>query len=143
MVSTDGQLRTLLVMWEEPTDLYAPTVSYVVRYGVTPSTGEESMEMTSDETLEITGLSPFTSYSITVQACSGAGCGPESLPVAQLTEEEGMCACCVGGCMCGYMGCMHVYVCMCCVGGCVHVCMHVCMYGVWMVSLCMWYVSLD
>ena len=78
------------------------------------------MATTSDQTFEITGLSPFTSYSFTVQACSDAGCGPETTPVSQLTEEEGMYICVyvvwVGGC--GYMLCrVHVQDAFCWRGG--------------------------
>jgi hypothetical protein len=48
------------------------------------------MMMTSEElTVTITGLLPFTNYSITVQACSEAGCGPQSAEIIALTNEEG------------------------------------------------------
>lgn len=89
MASPQGMLRTLVVTWAEPASLNAPLVSYVVRYSDFSSV-EGNMEMTGGLTVTITGLSPFTSYSITVQACSEVGCGPQSTQITALTGEEGI-----------------------------------------------------
>ena len=87
--SPEGMGRTLVVTWAQPTYPNAPSLSYVVTYTATPS-GVEMAAMTQDLTSSITGLSPFTNYSIAVQACSEVGCGAQSSEVMALTREEVM-----------------------------------------------------
>ena len=36
-------------------------------------------------------LEPYANYTITVQACTAAGCGPFSEEINARTQEEGMC----------------------------------------------------
>lgn len=81
----------LVVTWDQPTYLNAPTVNYTVAYYRTTSS-ERVLQMTGPDQLgaTISNLLPFTNYSITVQACSEAGCGLESDTVIQLTLEEGV-----------------------------------------------------
>lgn len=90
MASAQGMTRALVVTWLAPDLPNSPSVSYVVRYRAASSSGEEIAGMTGDLAFTITGLSPFTNYSVTVQACSEVGCGTDSEAVTALTIEEGM-----------------------------------------------------
>lgn len=90
--SPEGMLRTLVVTWNLPTYVNAPTVNYAVTYYAVTSLSGGGMSLTTgpDElTAIVSGLVPFTDYSITVQACSEEGCGPESEEITQKTLEEG------------------------------------------------------
>ena len=66
-----------------------PIVRYVVHYSAVDS-GETQTANTSDTVLDLTGLAPFTNYSVSVQACTVVGCGDLSPPSMQDTQEEGM-----------------------------------------------------
>lgn len=84
-------LRTLVVTWMEPLPLNAPTVNYTVLIGlVDGSPDNRTMFLTGPDELSftVTDLLPFTNYSVSVLACSAAGCGDESLPVIQNTMED-------------------------------------------------------
>ena len=91
--SPEGMGRTLVVTWAQPTYPNAPSLSYMVTYTAATTPGVEMAVTTQDLTSTITGLSPFTNYSITVQACSEVGCGAQSSEVIALTREEGTVAC--------------------------------------------------
>lgn len=82
--------RTLVVSWVQPVFPNAPSLSYVVTYAAAASGVEMTAMTQGDLTVTITGLSPFTNYSITVQACSAGGCGQQSTEIIALTTEEGI-----------------------------------------------------
>ena len=39
----------------------------------------------------IATLQPFASYTVAVQACTNAGCGPFSGEIMAVTQQEGLC----------------------------------------------------
>ena len=88
--SPEGTTRVLTVSWAQPTYLNAPTVNYTVTYYTTGSS-EDTTVVTGPDELRVVlpGLLPFTNYSVTVQACSEAGCGLASDVITQVTLEEG------------------------------------------------------
>ena len=50
------------------------------------------MENSTNATLlMLDTLEPYANYTIAVQACTAAGCGPFSEEIIALTQEEGMC----------------------------------------------------
>ena len=115
-VDTNGMLRTLIVMWEPPSHPDGIITTYMVIHNST------TIDTHSNDTAyTITGLDPYTTYSVSVIACTDNDCGDESDVVIETTEEEGMCVCeCVRVCVCV---CVRVCVCQCtCVYACVYVC---------------------
>lgn len=44
---------------------------------------------TSIQSLDITGLEPFTYYDVWVSAFTGIGSGPSSRPITVITDEDG------------------------------------------------------
>ena len=90
--SPEDMQHVLLVTWSEPLPLNAPTVNYTVLVGQVGASPDDRVEyMTGRDKLSflVPGLFPFTNYSVSVMACSVAGCGPESDPIIQVTLEEG------------------------------------------------------
>lgn len=83
-VATGNMLRTLIVQWEPPSSSGGIITTYMVTYnGVTVDT------RSNNTSYSITGLDPYTNYSITVIACTSNGCSNESDVVIGTTEEEG------------------------------------------------------
>ena len=75
-----------------PDQLNAPSVNYIVLYSMVGSSTQFNVSVVGGDTMvEINGLSAFTEYSVMVQACSSAGCGPFTAPETERTQEEGMC----------------------------------------------------
>jgi len=83
-VMTGGQIRTLIVDWDEPVQSAGNITLYMVAYNGTTLTTSGNVTM-----LTIMNLDPFTVYSITVTACTVDGCGNQTNPFTQTTEEEG------------------------------------------------------
>ena len=83
-IFTDSMLRTLIVQWEPPSSPGGIITTYMVAYnGVMVDTSNNNTNFT------VTGLDPYTNYSITVIACTSNGCGNKSDVVIGTTEEEG------------------------------------------------------
>lgn len=82
-------IRSLTVSWMPPDFFNAPTVNYTVQYSMTGSSTELSSVVAVDTMVVIGGLAAFTEYSVAVQACSSAGCGPFTAPETERTQEEG------------------------------------------------------
>ena len=83
-VTTGDMLRTLIVEWEPPSSPEGIITTYMVTYNDT--TVDTS---NNDTNYTITGLDPYTNYSITVLACTSNGCGDQSDVVIGTTAEEG------------------------------------------------------
>ena len=83
---------SLTVSWMPPDQLNAPSVNYTVLYFMVGSSTQISTTTVvgGDTVVEINGLSAFTEYSVMVQACSSASCGPFTAPEIERTQEEGM-----------------------------------------------------
>ena len=82
-------IGSLTVSWMAPDLLNAPTVNYTIQYSMTGSSAE--LSTATDDTMVVIGdLAAFTEYSVVVQACSSAGCGPFTAPETERTQEEGM-----------------------------------------------------
>ena len=84
-VTTGDMLRTLMVEWKPPSSPEGIITTYMVTYNDT--TVDTS---NNDTNYTITGLDPYTNYSITVLACTSNGCGDQSDVVIATTAEEGM-----------------------------------------------------
>ena len=83
-VVTGGMLRTLIIQWEPPSSPGGNITTYMVtRDGTTVDINS------TDTNYTITGLDPYTNYSITVTACTNNGCGNQSDVVIGTTAEEG------------------------------------------------------
>ena len=83
-VTTSDMLKTLIVEWEPPSSPEGIITTYMVTYNdVTVDTNN------NDTNYTITGLDPYTNYSITVLACTSNGCGDQSDVVIGTTTEEG------------------------------------------------------
>ena len=84
-VNTNDILRTLIVMWDPPSNPEGIITTYMVIYNtIIIDTAS------NDTTYTITGLDPYTNYSVTVIACTDNDCGDESEAVIGTTEEEGI-----------------------------------------------------
>jgi len=83
-VNNGNMLRTLIVEWEPPSMPGGVITTYMVTYD------NITMDISSNDTIyTITGLSPYTNYSITVLACTSNGCGNNSDVTIGTTAEEG------------------------------------------------------
>ena len=74
----------LTVTWMPPDLLNAPAVNYTVMYS-----SPTDFIVTSDTMVVIGSLAAFTEYSVMIQACSVAGCGPFTTPEIERTQEQG------------------------------------------------------
>ena len=76
----------LTVTWEEPT---SPN-GEIINYNININDGAMVIE-SSGIGIEfvVTGLEPFTDYSVRVQACTSEGCGPFSNEIMNTTLQEG------------------------------------------------------
>ena len=84
IVTTGNLLRTLIVQWDPPSSPRQIT-TYMITYN------EAVVDINNTDTsYTITGLDPYTNYSISVVACNVNGCGNQSDVVIGTTEEEGM-----------------------------------------------------
>ena len=82
-VTTGDMLRTLIIEWRPPSNPGGTITTYMVTYNATIDTNSR------DTTYTITGLDPYTNYSISVIACTDNGCGNQSDVIIGTTEEEG------------------------------------------------------
>ena len=83
-VTTGNMLRTLILEWEPPSSPGGIITTYMVTYNDTTVNTSNN-----DTNYTITGLDPYTNYSITVSACTSNGCGNQSDVVIGTTAEEG------------------------------------------------------
>ena len=67
-----------------------PITSYNVVYMLV-AMGTRMENSTNATSLMLDRLEPYANYTITVQACTAAGCGPFSEEINAQTQEEGMC----------------------------------------------------
>ena len=81
--------RTLLIDWVVPEVTNGPITSYNVVYMLVAM--GTRMENSTNTSLVLDRLEPYANYTIAVQACTAAGCGPFSEEIIALTQEEGMC----------------------------------------------------
>ena len=80
-----GILSALLVSWKPPSRPGSTITTYMVTYdNITVDIGG------NHTSYNITGLDPYTIYSITVIACNDIGCSSQSDAVNGSTEE-GLC----------------------------------------------------
>jgi len=87
VTALSNALRSLLIEWQVPEITNGPITSYTVNY--TPvNSGTRSENFTNATSLVIATLQPFTNYSVAVQACTDAGCGPFSDEIFVLTQQE-------------------------------------------------------
>ena len=85
--------RSLSVMWGTVPCPYqrGPITGYRLRYSngtsIVNTTGEGSRQYV------LTGLTPFTNYSVQVAAVNDGGTGPYSTPLTVETLQDGECVC--------------------------------------------------
>ena len=86
---------SIQVTWNtlSPVDLNGNLAGYTVRYRVSllPDVYETRVTAAGTNTLIITGLQIFSTYSVSVRAASQAGAGPYSSDSTVQTEEGGKC----------------------------------------------------
>ena len=76
------------VTWAEPTS----TNGEIINYNIDINDGAMLIESSAIGTeFVVTGLEPFTDYSVRVQACTSEGCGPFSNEIINITLQEGKC----------------------------------------------------
>ena len=90
VTASPNELRTLLIEWVMPAVTNGPITSYNVVYMLV-AMGTRMDNSTNATQLLLDRLEPFGNYTITVQACTDAGCGPFSEEIFRLTQQEGMC----------------------------------------------------
>ena len=93
-------LRTLIVTWDPPSNPEGIITTYMVIYNT-----NTVITASNDTTYTITGLDPYTNYSVTVIACTDNDCGDESEAVIGTTEEEGVHVICYV--LCNYIPYVH------------------------------------
>ena len=82
--------RALSVTWSVPQAINAPRIDL---YNISFTEADSVVVEYADSTAllsNLTGLQPFTEYSVAVQACTSAGCGGFSTAVNATTLQEGM-----------------------------------------------------
>ena len=85
-VTTGGMLRALVVNWQSPSNPGGIITTYMVTYD------NVTVDLNNSDTMyTIMELDPFTSYTISVTACTNNGCGNQTDGVIGTTAEEGMC----------------------------------------------------
>ena len=89
LTSTSKESRSLSVVWASVPCSYqgGPITGYRLRYSngtsIVNTTGEGSRQHT------LTGLTPFTNYSVQVAAINDGGTGLYSAPVTVETQQDG------------------------------------------------------
>ena len=72
--------------WEEPTSANGE----IINYNISVNDGDIMIESSGMGTeFVVTGLEPYTEYSVRVQACTSEGCGPFSNEILNTTLQEG------------------------------------------------------
>ena len=84
-VTTGDMVRTLIIVWEPPSSPGGIITTYMVIYNDTTVDTNNN-----DTSYTITGLDPYTNYSISIIACTNNGCGNQTDVITATTEEEGM-----------------------------------------------------
>ena len=80
---------SVTVIWEPPKNPNGRLLGYEVSY--TPNGGSLiAVDVKNITTWKLIDLKPYTSYSISVRAKTGAGFGEKSIPVTISTLESGM-----------------------------------------------------
>ena len=89
-VQTESGFQSLIISWSLPKNVDF-LVDYVIVYSPlkTPDISTRVRITGGALSAVIGGLSAFTEYTVAIQACSQAGCGPFSPTITQLTFEEG------------------------------------------------------
>ena len=85
-------LRNLTVTWAEPTSTNGDIINYNINIDDRAMLLESSGMGTE---FVVTGLEPYTEYSVRVQACTSEGCGPLSNEILNTTSEEGEIILCI------------------------------------------------
>ena len=90
LANTSVERRSMVVVWETVLcpNQKGPITGYRLRYGngtsIVNTTGEGSRQHV------LTGLTPFTNYSVQVAAVNDGGTGPYSTPLTVKTNKDGM-----------------------------------------------------
>ena len=91
LASTSVESRSLSVVWGTLPcpDPKRPVTGYRLRY----SNGTSIVNITGEGSRQhvLTGLTPFTSYSVQVAAVNDGGTGPYSTPLTVETLQDGEC----------------------------------------------------
>ena len=87
LTSTSVESRSLSVVWGTVPCPHqgGPITGYKLRY----SNGTSIMETMGNRKHSLTGLTPFTSYSVQVAAVNDGGTGPYSTPLTVETLQDG------------------------------------------------------
>ena len=85
----DVSTTSITVIWEPPQSLNGSLHGYEVSY--MPNGGSPfTVGVQNITTWKLTGLKPYTVYTISVRAKTGAGFGGFSIPITAMTLQEGI-----------------------------------------------------
>ena len=82
-----SDLGNLTVTWAEPISTNGIIINYNINIINDGAMVIESSGIGTE--FVVTGLEPFTDYSVRVQACTSEGCGPFSNEIMNTTLQEG------------------------------------------------------
>ena len=88
-VSPDNQTGSLTARWSAPTMPNGIITEYILRYSPSDGGSGRREEGITGTEFTLTGLVPYTSYTVSVQACTFEGCGPFSNEISAETLQEG------------------------------------------------------
>ena len=92
LVMVENSPYTLMASWMEPNPTNGIISNYTIRCTNTNSTtAREPQVITNVSALSVNldGLTPFTTYECTISASTGAGEGASSGPQSAITDEDG------------------------------------------------------
>jgi len=88
---TSAEPVSLRVSWQQLPIVHhnGPLTGHVIQYTMVGSSDMMSVTVTSGTTYTISGLVAFVNYSIRVAAMNVDGTGPFSIPVVQVSGQDG------------------------------------------------------
>ena len=94
-MATAISFNSITVTWSEPSIPNGDIRRYNITYYETNDESSNNITLEVSDVLgrtgQLTGLDPFTNYTIIVHAFTGAGIGQPSDPLIVQTSETGMC----------------------------------------------------
>ena len=103
VTTLQANTTSIFLLWEEPADNNAPILMYQITLQVVgDESGNTSVFTSATTELTVTGLTPFTVYSVQVVAVNSIGSSSPSPIRTVMTAEGSECVC-----ICLYYKCIH------------------------------------